>query len=175
MDKQILVAYATTYGATREIASRIGDTLRQAGLPVDVLPVDQVHDVSAYSSIILGSGVYINQWNKAAASFLKSNEKVMTNRRVWLFSSGPTGEGDPVKLLDGWHLPTGLQPIADRILPCDIIVFHGYINPHKINPLQKFVIKNILKKPFGDFRDWNTIDAWANSIAVELKTVEPVH
>ena len=37
MDK-ILVAYATKYGATAEIAEKIGEVLRQAGLETDVLP-----------------------------------------------------------------------------------------------------------------------------------------
>ena len=32
MDMQVLVAYATKYGATAEIAEKIGQVLRQAGL-----------------------------------------------------------------------------------------------------------------------------------------------
>jgi menaquinone-dependent protoporphyrinogen oxidase len=174
MNNKILITYATTYGATKEIASRIGDVLSQAGLHVDVMPVDQVRDVTAYPAVILGSGVYIGQWNKAAASFLKANEKALTGRCVWLFSSGPTGEGDPVDLLQGWHLPSSLQPVAERINPRGITVFHGYINPQKISFSQKFIIKNMLKKPFGDFRDWKMIDGWARTIATELELTQIV-
>ncbi|MDH7485767.1 MAG: hypothetical protein QHJ81_05760 [Anaerolineae bacterium] len=41
MNKQVLVAYATKYGATAEIAAKIGGVLRQAGLSADVLPADR--------------------------------------------------------------------------------------------------------------------------------------
>lgn len=174
MDSKILVTYASKYGATREIAEKIGAVLRQAGLQADVLSVDAVRDLTPYQAVILGSGVYVGQWNKEAAAFLQANEKTLAQRQVWLFSSGPTGEGDPVELLQGWRLPAALQPAADRIRPRGITVFHGYINPDKINFIQKWVIKGILKKPFGDFRDWDTIVAWTGTVAAELKAAEPI-
>ena len=41
MDEKVLVTYASKYGATAEIAKKIGETLRQAGLQTDILPVKQ--------------------------------------------------------------------------------------------------------------------------------------
>ena len=38
---------------------------------------------------------------------------MLAEQLVWLFSSGPTGEGNPVELTQGWHFPKALQPIAD--------------------------------------------------------------
>lgn len=61
------MVYATKYGATAEIAEKIGEVLRQAGLPTDVLPVKQVDDLTPYTAIILGSAVYIGKWRKEAA------------------------------------------------------------------------------------------------------------
>jgi len=173
MDTNILVTYASKYGATKEIAEKIGEVIRQAGLQADVLPVDSIRDLNPYQAIILGSAVYIGNWQKEAVKFLQDNEKIMTDRPVWLFSSGPTGEGDPVELLSGWHLPPALQPVADRIRPRDIAVFHGNINPDRINFIEKWAVKSLVKKPFGDFRDWNTIVAWATRIAVALKNADP--
>ncbi|MCK4732225.1 MAG: hypothetical protein KAT65_07180, partial [Methanophagales archaeon] len=119
MDTQVLVIYATKYGATAEIAEKIGNVLRQAGLRTDVLPTDRVSDLTPYKAVVLGSAVYIGRWRKEAAKFLKANEKVLAEQLVWLFSSGPTGEGNPVELTKGWHFPKALQPIADRIQPRD--------------------------------------------------------
>jgi len=87
---------------------------------------------------------------------------------VWLFSSGPTGEGDPVALLQDWHFPKALQPIADRIRPRDIAVFHGAVNMKKLNLIEKWMLKNV-KAPLGDFRDWEAITSWATAIADVLK------
>lgn len=163
MDK-ILVAYATKYGATAEIAERIGEVLCQAGLRTDVLPVDRVSELHLYKAVVLGSAVYIGLWRKEATKFLKANEKVLAEQMVWLFSSGPTGEGDPVELLKGWHLPKALQPFADRIQPRDIAVFHGDVDTKKLNLIEKQMLKNV-KVPVGDFRDWDAIASWATAIA----------
>ena len=172
MDKKILVAYASKYGATKEIAEKIVAVLREAGLQVDVLPVDRIRDVTPYEAVILGSAVYVGKWQKGAVRFLQANERILAERPVWIFSSGPTGEGDAVELVEGVRLPAELQPVTDRIHPRDIAVFHGYINPDKINFIEKWAIKSLVKKPFGDFRDWDAIADWAKSIAESLKETE---
>jgi len=167
MDIQVLVAYASKYGATKEIAEKIGDALRQAGLRADVLLANRVKDLTPYKAVVLGSAVYIGGWRKEAASFLKSNEKALTGRPLWLFSSGPTGQGDPVALTQNWRFPKALQPVADRIHPRDIALFHGAADVNKMNPIEKWMLKNV-KAPVGDFRDWKAITAWAGSIADTL-------
>lgn len=171
MNRHILVTYASKYGATKEIAEKIGEVIRQAGLQVDVLPVKGIHDLTSYRAVILGCAVYIGKWLKEAGEFLKVNEKSLAERPLWLFSSGPTGNGDAVALLGGWQLPSDQQPIIDRIQPHNIAVFHGYINPDKVNVIEKWSIQNLVKKPFGDFRDWDAITSWATSIADTLKGV----
>jgi len=168
MDKQVLVAYATKYGATAEIAEKIGEELRQVGLPTDVLSIDRVGDLSTYKAVVLGSAVYIGQWRKEAVKFLKANETVLAGKLVWLFSSGPTGEGDPVELAQGWQFPGKLQPIADRIEPRDIAVFHGAVDVNKLNRIERWMLKNV-KAPVGDYRDWEAITAWATGIVAERK------
>ncbi len=168
MNKKILVTYASKYGATKEIAEKIGAVLHQAGLPVDVLPVQGVKDLAVYQGVILGSAVYIGKWQKEAAAFLQANEKVLAEQPTWIFSSGPSGDGDPATLVEGWRLPADLQPVADRIRPRDTVVFHGNIDLQKINFMEKFAVKNIVKKPFGDYRDWNMIAAWASKVAADL-------
>jgi menaquinone-dependent protoporphyrinogen oxidase len=168
VQRQILVAYATKYGATAEIAKKIGQALDQAGLQADVLPADRVDNLTPYQAVVLGSAVYIGQWRKEAARFLETHEQALAERPMWLFSSGPTGEGDPVELTQGWRFPGKLQPIADRIGPRDIALFHGATDADKLNLIEKWMIK-MVKTPVGDFRDWHAIAAWAEEIAAELK------
>ena len=168
MDSLVLVAYATKYGATAEIAEKIGEVLGQAGLPTDVLPVDRAGDLSGYRAIVLGSAVYIGRWRRDAVRFLKTNEKVLAERPVWLFSSGPTGKGDPVALTNGWRFPKTLQPIADRIRPREIVLFNGAVDIKKLKPLDKWMLEKV-DAPFGDSRDWDVVASWATSVAFELK------
>ncbi|MBS3783398.1 MAG: flavodoxin domain-containing protein [Anaerolineae bacterium] len=168
MNKQVLVVYGTKYGATAEIAERIGEVLREAGLATDVLPADQAGDAASYDATVLGSAVYIGRWQKPAVNFLKAHEETLAQQPIWLFSSGPTGEGDPVELTEGWRFPEGLQPIADHIGPRDIALFHGALEERNLNFLQRFMIKNV-GAPSGDFRDWEAITTWAQSIATALE------
>jgi menaquinone-dependent protoporphyrinogen oxidase len=168
MEEKILVAYATKYGATAEIAENIGEVLREKNFQVDVLPPNQVRNLKSYAAVVLGSAVYIGQWRKEAVKFLKNGEEVLSTLPVWLFSSGPAGEGDPGELVKGWRYPKGLQAVIERIRPRDIVIFHGALNREKMNFFESWIIKNV-KSPIGDFRDWSAIKSWAESIAAELE------
>ncbi len=172
MAAQVLVAFATKFGATAEIAEKIGRVIRDAGLTVDVVPVHRVRDLASYQAVVLGSAVYIGQWRREASGFLKSNEKILARMPVWLFSSGPTGQGDPIALLQGWRFPKALQPIADRIRPREVSVFHGALDVNKLGFIEKWMVNNV-KAAFGDFRDWAVITAWAEAVAGALKKEAP--
>ncbi len=169
MQTRVLVAYATKYGATAGIAEKIGQVLREQGLQADVLPAEQVRDLSPYGAVVLGSAVYMFRWRKPAAAFLKAHEKALAERAVWLFSSGPTSGEDPASFLEGKLLPDGLQPIAERIRPRGIASFHGALNADRLSFIEKFMMKN-MKQPLGDFRRWDAITAWATDIAAALKS-----
>jgi len=167
VENQVLVTCATKYGATAEIAEKIGQVLRQAGLRTDVLPANRAGNLTSYKAVVLGGAVYIGKWLKDAVKFLQANEKTLIERQVWLFSSGPTGQGDPIELLKGWRFPDAQRPIIERIRPRDITVFHGVIDVRKLNPLHKWMISKV-ETPIGDFRDWDIITSWATAIANEL-------
>lgn len=171
MANTILVAYASKYGATAGIAEKIGEVLRQDGFQVDVLPANNVKDFTQYKAVIIGSASYIGQWRKEAVKLISNDEKPLAERQVWLFSSGPLGEGDAVELMKGWRFLEKLRPVIDHIKPRDITVFHGAIDMNKLNALEKFAIKKV-KSPVGDFRNWDAITSWAKAISQELKKQE---
>ncbi len=168
MATRVLVAYATKYGATAGIAEKIGQVLQEAGLAVDVKRADQAGDPGGYQAVVLGSAVYIGKWRKEAARYLKAHEKALAQRPVWLFNSGPLGEGNAAEQAGDMGFPKGLRPIADRIKVRDVAVFFGAVYLDKLNPLERWMFKNV-KSPVGDFRDWDAITAWANGIAAALQ------
>lgn len=167
MPEPVLIVYASKYGATREIAEKIGQTLENAGLAVTIAAADQVNGLEGYEAVILGSAVYAGMWRKEAIRFLENHEAVLSTRPLWIFSSGPTGHGNAVDLLNGWRFPEAQKSIADRIQPRDITVFHGAIDPAKLNFAERMIVKGV-KAPSGDFREWPSIQNWAQAIAEEL-------
>jgi menaquinone-dependent protoporphyrinogen oxidase len=168
MADKVLIAYASKYGATAEIAGKIGEVLKQVGLQADVLPVKSVKDLADYGAVVIGAAMYMGMWRKEATNFLKKNEKLLAGRRVWVFSTGPSGKGDPAQLLKGVIVPRGVKLILDRIKPRDITVFGGKLDAAKMSFLEKWVLKNVKAVP-GDYRDWDAIDKWAKGIAKALK------
>ena len=168
MARKILVAYASKHGATADIAEKIGQLLSQEDLDADIMPANQVVDVTQYDAFIIGSASYIGQWRKEASKFLGTNEKLIAGRPVWLYSSGPTGEGDAVELMKGWRFPGRLRPIIDRMKPRDIAIFHGSIDTKKLGFFEKLIVRAV-KAPIGDFRDWDSITSWTKAIIDELK------
>jgi len=168
MENRVLVAYATKHGSTAEIAGRIGEMLQREGLAVDVQLASQVRDLSPYGAVVLGSAVYIGRWRKEAVRFLKGSEGQLAERTVWIFSSGPTGEGDPAALTQGWRAPKSLQPVIDRVHPRDVAVFHGKVDVKTLSFFERWMVRNV-RAPIGDFRDWAAISTWARAIAGALK------
>lgn len=163
---KVLVAYASKHGATSEIAETIGAILRTRGVEVDVKPIETVTHLLNYDAIVLGSAVYAGKWMKPAADCLLKKRSVLAKKPVWLFSSGPTGEGEPAEIMEGWTFPEDLKPVVEEIKPRDIALFHGNINLNKLNFAERAMIK-VAKAPTGDYRDWEAVKAWAESMQLE--------
>lgn len=167
MAKRVLVVYGTKYGATAEIAARIGVTLRTAGLQADVADARQAPAPAGYDAVVLGSAVYIGAWRREAARYLTRHEAALQGLPVWLFSSGPTQEGDPAELAGEFGFPKRLRPVADRIAARDTAIFHGVNDLAKLSGLDRWMMGRV-KAQVGDFRDWTAIEAWARGIAASL-------
>jgi menaquinone-dependent protoporphyrinogen oxidase len=91
IQKSVLVAYASKHGTTMEIAERIAEDLREAGQDADARPVQAPGDLGDYKGFVVGSAAYMGRWWNDAAAFVRENQHLLTQRPVWLFSSGPLG------------------------------------------------------------------------------------
>jgi menaquinone-dependent protoporphyrinogen oxidase len=167
MKKKILVTYSSRYGSTAEIAEKIAEVIAAKGNEVQLSEIKEAPDLREFSAVILGSAVYIGRWRKDAVRFMKIHENELAERQTWIFSTGPTGKGDPVELLEGWNLPKNLKPIADRIAPEDVTVFHGSVDPEKLSGMHKYMVGKV-NVPVGDFRIWAEIEKWGEKIAEQL-------
>jgi len=164
----ILIAYASRYGATREIAEAIGRVLQERGSAVDVRPAGEVARLEGFRAVVLGSALYSGGWLEDARELLESFQEELSALPVWLFSSGPTTPGDPVEALGGWVYPEELRGLVMSVRPLDIALFTGKIDPDALN-LQDWLINRAMRGVSGDFRNFVRVEAWATHIADRLE------
>lgn len=145
MKNRVFVTYASKDGATIRNCRKIAMVLEKARLVISLLPADQAVEISDYQAIILGSPIYAGRWRLEAVTFLEVNENLLINKDVWLFSSGPNGEGEPTDILDGWIFPRGQHDLVGRISPHDIALFHGAIDLNKLDQLKKILYRTLFK------------------------------
>jgi menaquinone-dependent protoporphyrinogen oxidase len=74
MSKKILVAYASRRGSTSGVAEALGKTLSESSSEVDVYPIQDVQDLGAYQSVVLGSAIQDGKWLPEAIQFLKAHQ-----------------------------------------------------------------------------------------------------
>ncbi len=165
---KVLIAYASKYGSTKEIAEHIAMMLRRAGLTTEVKDAESVSSLYAYDAIILGSGIYFDTWLPEAKELLESFEDELSEKQVWLFSSGLTAQVGP----KDWSFPETLQPIIKSIKPKAVALFGGKVNAEQLT-LDDWLLNPSLRVEAGDYRNWNEIEAWARAIA-KILTAEKV-
>ena len=154
---------------TAEIAEKIGQVLRQAGLRTDVLPADRVSRPDLLQGSCIGQrGLHRQVAQRGSKASCRPTRKRWLNGRCGCFRADRRAREIRLELVKGWRFPQAQQPIADRIQPCGIAVFHGNVNMKKLNFIEKWMVKNV-QTPIGDFRDWEAITSWATAIADVLK------
>jgi menaquinone-dependent protoporphyrinogen oxidase len=174
----VLVVYATKYGATKGIAERIGRKLAECDHHATVVSAsDSVDALDGYDAYVIGSAVFIGSWLKEGSAFVRRNHAVLAKRPVWLFSSGPIGTrsvDDQGRDVRDAAVPKEITEFKPLIQARDHHVFYGAFDPAKLSFTHRMVcsmpaLKKLLVE--GDFRDWNEIDGWAESIATSLSPV----
>lgn len=163
----VLVAFATMFGSTREVAEAIASALRDAGAEVEVRPAREVKGLDGYGAVVLGAPLIMHKLHKDARSFLSRHEKALTSLPVAIFALGPVkvprdeeewrvcqSEFDGVLAGLGW-----LKPVATAL-------FGGRFDP----ALLKFPF-NVMaaSAPSSDARDWTAISAWAAGLPARFE------
>lgn len=166
---RVLVAYGSKHGATAEIAQSIGEELRRLGLEADVRPAADDLEVPRYDAVILGSGIYVGQWQREAVRFGKKHADDLRGRPVWLFDSGPidtsADEGKTTPVKDATKL-------AARVGARQHVTFGGQLGPEDVGDFTRKMMEKGDKSPYGDFRNFDRIRGWARSIATELQATQ---
>lgn len=167
MADKILVAYATRYGSTREVAEFIAATLRENGLAVEIQPLRDVRSLESFSAVIMGAPLQMFRWHKDALQFLSRFEKTLGSLPVAAFALGPFHDVE-----SEW---TEVRSELDKELaklpwftPVATTIFGAKYDPATLS--FPFSLLPALKQlPASDIRDWDVIRAWTKELTGKLQ------
>jgi menaquinone-dependent protoporphyrinogen oxidase len=166
MNGRPLVAYATKHGSTQEVAEAIAKRLCSLGACAEVARVESIESLSPYSAVILGSPLYGGHWQRETAGFLKRHRVDLTRLPVAVFALGPRGKPGEA---DWDHAERQLSAILRK---------YPWLRPVSRQLVGAVIVPSKLRFPFShmpacDWRDWDAIDAWADSLP-PLLAIPPV-
>jgi len=165
MATTVLVAYATKYGSTQEVAEVIATTLREYGCEVEVRPAREVRSLQGYNAVVLGAALYIGRWHADARNFLKRHHTVLSRLPVAIFALGPLDATEKQWQDARTQLNQALAK-ESWLSPVSIEMFGGVINPAKLH----FPFNHM---PAGDARNWTVIRSFAESVAAAFQRIVP--
>lgn len=172
MKGTILVTYSTRTGSTKGVSEFIGKTLTDLGESVDVLPMNEIENLSHYSAVIAGSAIQSGKWLPEASEFIITHKNELNKMPVAAFLACmtlamPKGENYR-ETVSSW-----LDPVRSIISPIDVGLFKGALDIKKMPSFGdrlKFrlsVLFGVWKE--GDHRDWNSIHDWTVNIRSQLE------
>jgi menaquinone-dependent protoporphyrinogen oxidase len=159
----VLVAYATKYGSTREVAERVAERLRKQGLQVEARPAGAVKSLDGYDAVVFGGALYMFRLIGEGRRFLQRSRKRLSRLPFAAFGMGPIENVEKQFVDARGHLDKTLLKLQG-VSPKDVTIFGGALDPAKL----KFPFTGM--KSFGatDLRDWKAIEAWADSLPAKL-------
>jgi menaquinone-dependent protoporphyrinogen oxidase len=163
---KILVAYATGYGSTGEVAKAIGQVISEEGAEVDVRSVKEIKELSSYDAIILGSAIRVGKPLGKAVKFVEKHKEYLNQVPFACFAVCLTMKEDTED--NRQMVMSYLKPITEKVKPVDAGLFGGMVETGKLSFIHRMMIKAV-KAPEGDFRDFNLIRSWAKEVIPKLE------
>ncbi len=163
MEKKTLIVYATKAGSTAEVAERVGKTLAARGAAVEVKPMKAVKDLSPYSTVIVGSAIRIGSLLPETKKFIETHQAELRQKNFSAFIVCLTLKDDTEenrKVVSAY-----LDPLRAIVQPASEGMFAGALDPNKLGLIERGMMK-MMKAPAGDYRRWDQIEAWAQTVPV---------
>ena len=170
MTPSILVAYATIYGSTLEVARSIAETVHGCGMETDIQPAKKVKDIAAYQAVVLGAPLYMFRWHTDALHFLSQQHRVLVNIPTAIFALGPF-HNKPDELSSAREQLDKELAKFSWLKPVSVEVFAGKFDPAVLR-FPYNLIMPLKKMPATDERDWEAIHAWAKDLSERLTMKE---
>lgn len=159
---KILVAYATRFGSTQEVAETIAAILREAGVEVDTQTMQEVKGLDGYHAVVLGAAIYNTRWHPRAHQFLAEHQEALKQRPTAIFALGPLSTSDIAMQRSRRQLDKELEK-HPWLKPAALEMFVGKIDPSKLGFFER------IGTTASDNRNWSAIRNWAAALPEKLE------
>jgi menaquinone-dependent protoporphyrinogen oxidase len=165
MNRHILVTYSTRAGSTAQVANVISEVLVSRSFMVDIKPVKEKPSIRGYGAIVLGSAIRLGAWLPEMIEFIWENKSRLNQIPTAIFTVHMLNKGDDADSRAAREAYT--SAIHEMISPLHEIFFAGKIDFSTLSFLDNLnarVVQPKLTAHSGDFRDWDKIRYWAQTI-----------
>ena len=173
---KLLIAFASQFGSTGEVAKAIGDILCQQDCAVDVKWIRDVNQVDAYDAVIVGSAIQYDKWMPEAVDIVKTHLKALSSVPVaYFFTCLTLAKKNAKTEQQALVYANKLRAISSQVVPVSVQGFAGVVDFSKMSFLTRMMLKTITTVngvQEGDYRDWDAIRSWAHSVYFRLANEE---
>lgn len=149
----VLVAYATKNGSTRQVAEFMTSAMQSHGARVTLVPLASAkrsrERLAGYDLIVLGAPLYSGRWHNDAGRFLRRHRNELADVPVAVFGMGPRDDTQEAWRRSREQFDKALARHA-WLTPAMLRVFGGADPPSRSRHQKR-----------RDLRDWPLIRAWA--------------
>jgi menaquinone-dependent protoporphyrinogen oxidase len=170
----VLVAYASAQGSTREIAQHLASRMAGPLGDVECREVEEVSAVSGYQAVVVGSAIHNQAWLPQALLFMTRHAGELGNLPVWAFSVGMAAAlPGPLRKRGAELQQERLTGMLFKAVPVrDHRLFSGVYEASQM-PAPLRLLFRLVGGRFGDLRDWAAVDQWTDKIIAELASPNP--
>ncbi|KAF2253371.1 flavo protein [Trematosphaeria pertusa] len=171
----ILILYSSEKGSTGEIANRISSRIAEQLPPTEV---HNIHDFDAsrlddYTAIVLGSCIHNMHWLPEAKAFLTANKNALISKPLFAFSVGAAGSMPKFVRAQSMKseekkMAHDVQKALDKKVKLHAL-FNGKVEKKDEPWLMRCCCGMLGGLTYGDLREWEKVDAWADEVVKDLK------
>jgi menaquinone-dependent protoporphyrinogen oxidase len=168
----VLIAVASSHNSTVEIGERIAEHLRShVNVPVDVFPAESipVGRLAHCQAVIVGSAIHMGSWMSPAKYLVDHEKALLAKKAVWAFSVGVPASSKRL-VAEEKSIEQSIRVSVPGLKSHKL--FMGRVEKDHMPTIARWIfnwLPNAIN--FGDHRDWDSIDKWANEVSREMKLV----
>jgi menaquinone-dependent protoporphyrinogen oxidase len=160
---KVLVAYATRYGSTKDIAETVSNTIRNMGIETDCMNINTINpeNLSDYDAFFVGSPLQLGKWLPEAKEFMQFRRDILNKKPVFIFTCGITIKDKTEHILKKAEF--SIYEFSEYIKINEKGFFPGKLTVSDLNESDSQIVR-LAGVGEGDFTDIESVILWTEEI-----------